>query len=278
MIVTASTVEDSGDLLSPTEIEDIVDTNSTGATSTKKKKKKKKKNRNTNDNDKKEVEVETAIVVEEEEEEETVAIVEEEEEEEEKTVNVAVEVEEQQQEQQQQQEEEETVANVVEEEEEEEKTVNVAVEEEVQQQEETSAVVVRKEAQKPMSPAVSLLEHGASVAGEEMDGSSVETVTENKKEVVAQVKKTSSHTVVSSVMDSRKAWGGQVKVKTDGPRIDSVIPYETLKSMRDGIDMTRKEEYLAADEFQTHFKQDIESFKKLPLWRQILLKKKVGLF
>ena len=243
MIVTASTVEDSRDLLSPTETEDIVDTNSTGATSTKKKKKKKKKNRNTNDNDKQEVEVETGGV---EEEEETVAIV------------------------------------VVEEEEEGEKTVNVAVEEGEQQQvqeqqEEISAVVVRKEAQKPMSPAVSLLEHGASVAGEELNGSSIETVTENKEELVAKVKKTSSHTVVSSVMDSRKAWGGQAK-KTDGPRIDSVIPYETLKSMRDGIDMTRKEEYLAADEFQAHFKQDIESFKKLPLWRQILLKKKVGLF
>lgn len=85
---------------------------------------------------------------------------------------------------------------------------------------------------------------------------------------------------VSSVMDSRKAWGGEVIQKCDGPRIDSVIPYETLKAMRveDGIDMTRKEEYLASDEFEQYFKQDIYSFKKLPMWRQIMLKKKVGLF
>ena len=86
--------------------------------------------------------------------------------------------------------------------------------------------------------------------------------------------------ITSSIIDSRKALGGELVQKSNGPRIDSVIPYETLKSLRseDGIDMTRKEEYLAAEEFEQQFKQDFESFKKLPMWRQIMLKKKVGLF
>lgn len=42
--------------------------------------------------------------------------------------------------------------------------------------------------------------------------------------------------------------------------------------------MTRREEYLSAEEFLVVFDQTLESFKKLAAWRQLNLKKKVGLF
>jgi hypothetical protein len=108
-------------------------------------------------------------------------------------------------------------------------------------------------------------------------------IVEEKEEKVVEknvADKEKETRITSSIIDSRKAWGGELVQKSNGPRIDSVIPYETLKSLRseDGIDMTRKEEYLAAEEFEQQFKQDFESFKKLPMWRQIMLKKKVGLF
>ena len=108
-------------------------------------------------------------------------------------------------------------------------------------------------------------------------------IVEEKEEKVVEMNvadKEKETRITSSIIDSRKACGGELVQKSNGPRIDSVIPYETLKSLRseDGIDMTRKEEYLAAEEFEQQFKQDFESFKKLPMWRQIMLKKKVGLF
>ena len=96
--------------------------------------------------------------------------------------------------------------------------------------------------------------------------------------VTSAEKKASSY-----MMDSRKAWDLSVAVgaeESKNAEITSVIPYETLKEMRaeDGIDMTRKECYLSSEEFQSCFNQDLEAFNKLPMWRRILLKKKVGLF
>jgi hypothetical protein len=99
-----------------------------------------------------------------------------------------------------------------------------------------------------------------------------------RRAVMSAEKKASSY-----MMDSRKAWDLSVAVgaeESKNAEITTVIPYETLKDMRaeDGIDMTRKECYLSAEEFQSCFNQDLEAFNKLPMWRRILLKKKVGLF
>ena len=96
--------------------------------------------------------------------------------------------------------------------------------------------------------------------------------------IVNAEKKASSY-----MMDSRKAWDLSVAVRAEESKnaeITNVIPYERLKEMRaeEGIDMTRKECYLSAEEFQSCFNQDLEAFNKLPMWRRILLKKKVGLF
>ncbi|KAK9840284.1 hypothetical protein WJX74_006866 [Apatococcus lobatus] len=58
------------------------------------------------------------------------------------------------------------------------------------------------------------------------------------------------------------------------------IEYEELKGMRaeDGLDMTRKEEYLNDAAFAKVFGQEREAYKKLPRWRQVLLKKQHKLF
>lgn len=45
-----------------------------------------------------------------------------------------------------------------------------------------------------------------------------------------------------------------------------------------GIDVANKEMYLADEEFLAIFEMKRETFEKLPKWRQVLLKKKVGVF
>jgi len=88
-------------------------------------------------------------------------------------------------------------------------------------------------------------------------------------------------TPISSSMDSRKAWCLDTSAvsKSEGG-VDKEIPYEELKNLRaeDGIDMTRREAYLSAEEFVKVFDQTREQFNQLAGWRQLALKKKVGLF
>lgn len=45
-----------------------------------------------------------------------------------------------------------------------------------------------------------------------------------------------------------------------------------------GIDVANKELYLEDEHFQAAFGKNREEYSKLPKWRQVLLKKKVGLF
>ena len=47
---------------------------------------------------------------------------------------------------------------------------------------------------------------------------------------------------------------------------------------QDGIDPTRREEYLTAPEFETVFGVSRETFKALPAWKRNQKKKDVGLF
>ena len=88
-------------------------------------------------------------------------------------------------------------------------------------------------------------------------------------------------TPISSSMDSRKAWCLDTSAvsKSEGG-VDKEIPYEELKNLRaeDGIDMTRREAYLSAEEFVKVFDRTREQFNQLAGWRQLQLKKKVGLF
>lgn len=46
----------------------------------------------------------------------------------------------------------------------------------------------------------------------------------------------------------------------------------------DGIDPSQKELYLSDEDFEAAFASDKASYGAKPKWRQILLKKKVGLF
>ncbi|KAK9823452.1 hypothetical protein WJX72_002867 [[Myrmecia] bisecta] len=64
------------------------------------------------------------------------------------------------------------------------------------------------------------------------------------------------------------------------PLGDTTFPVDELKAMTldAGIDMTRKEDYLTEEDFKKVFEQDRAAFKKLPLWRQQMVKKTVGLF
>ncbi len=50
------------------------------------------------------------------------------------------------------------------------------------------------------------------------------------------------------------------------------------KPFPEGVDASQREIYLSRDEFMSAFEMDIESFNKLPKWKRVTLKKKVGLF
>lgn len=54
--------------------------------------------------------------------------------------------------------------------------------------------------------------------------------------------------------------------------------YEDLKGFPEGVDPTRKEEYLDEASFKTVFGMDRSSFKALPKWKRDVAKKNVGLF
>lgn len=93
--------------------------------------------------------------------------------------------------------------------------------------------------------------------------------------------------VVSSksyVADSAKAWGGAATpVQVVGVKVqpgEKFYPYDELKELRldSGIDVTKKEAYLADEDFEKVFKKDRAAFLAQPAWRQQLQKKEVGLF
>lgn len=88
--------------------------------------------------------------------------------------------------------------------------------------------------------------------------------------------------------DAAKVWGTPLSAENSGSNVAELkfvplkdtFPYEELKGMRSdsGIDMTRKEDYLAAEEFAKVFGKERDAFKSQPLWRQHQAKKLVGLF
>lgn len=49
-------------------------------------------------------------------------------------------------------------------------------------------------------------------------------------------------------------------------------------SLPDGVDPTKKEQYLTEADFQKHMGMSKADFNKLPAWKGNVLKKKVGLF
>lgn len=58
------------------------------------------------------------------------------------------------------------------------------------------------------------------------------------------------------------------------------LPYDELVKMRleDGIDATRREDYLSEDEFAKVFGVSRDAFKQMPAWKQVQAKKKSNLF
>jgi hypothetical protein len=87
----------------------------------------------------------------------------------------------------------------------------------------------------------------------------------------------------SYLSDAAKAWGGIPVTLTEDETfktVETFIPYNKLKDMRaeDGLNMTKKEYYLAPEEFTKVFGLDMQAYLRLPLWRRQMLKKKVGLF
>lgn len=62
--------------------------------------------------------------------------------------------------------------------------------------------------------------------------------------------------------------------------LQDFLPYDDLLTMRleDGIDVTRKEDYLSEEEFTKVFGMNREAFLKTPAWKRQQAKKKVSLF
>lgn len=62
--------------------------------------------------------------------------------------------------------------------------------------------------------------------------------------------------------------------------LQDFIPYEELKALRveDGIDATRKEDYLSPSDFEAVFGMSREDFKNVPKWKQVAAKKKAQVF
>jgi len=60
---------------------------------------------------------------------------------------------------------------------------------------------------------------------------------------------------------------------------ETKYPYADLKSKRiEGVDPSRKEEYLTADEFKKVFSKTLEEFQAFPAWKKVREKKRVNLF
>ncbi|GLC37864.1 hypothetical protein PLESTB_001484200 [Pleodorina starrii] len=86
----------------------------------------------------------------------------------------------------------------------------------------------------------------------------------------------STHDTKNTINVSQLLKAGAFKMQP----LKDFVPYEELQRLRveDGIDATRKEDYLSDTDFQTVFGMDRDAFKKLPSWKQAQAKKKANLF
>ncbi|KIZ01524.1 hypothetical protein MNEG_6435 [Monoraphidium neglectum] len=84
------------------------------------------------------------------------------------------------------------------------------------------------------------------------------------------------HDLVNTANVAQVLQAGEFKLK---PGVD-VVPYAELKELRleDGLDVSRKEEYLSEEEFEVVFGMDKEDFQAMPPWKRINAKKAKGLF
>ena len=64
----------------------------------------------------------------------------------------------------------------------------------------------------------------------------------------------------------------------DTLNITTFYSLEELKAGMDGVDLTKREQYLSPEDFESMFGMSKEEFNGLRKWKQQLLKKKVGLF
>ena len=69
-----------------------------------------------------------------------------------------------------------------------------------------------------------------------------------------------------------------IKIKHDW--IDKTYPYERLigEDIPADVDPAKKETYLSDAEFEKKFGCDRQAFESSPSWKQVVLKKKLGLF
>lgn len=84
------------------------------------------------------------------------------------------------------------------------------------------------------------------------------------------------HDLVNTANVALVLQAGEFKMK---PGVD-FVSYEQLQELRleDGLDVSRKEEYLADAEFETVFGMDKAEFRAMPAWKRINAKKSKGLF
>ncbi|GBF95236.1 hypothetical protein Rsub_07951 [Raphidocelis subcapitata] len=84
------------------------------------------------------------------------------------------------------------------------------------------------------------------------------------------------HDLVNTANVALVLQAGEFKMK---PGVD-FVPYAQLQELRleDGLDVSRKEEYLSDAEFETVFGMDKADFKAMPAWKRINAKKSKGLF
>ncbi|MDP2439024.1 MAG: ankyrin repeat domain-containing protein [archaeon] len=62
------------------------------------------------------------------------------------------------------------------------------------------------------------------------------------------------------------------------PQVDKVVPYETIKTQRSGLDISCLEAYLSDEEFTAVFNLSKQDFYRLPAWKQTNMKRNVDLF
>ncbi|KIZ07269.1 hypothetical protein MNEG_0682 [Monoraphidium neglectum] len=84
------------------------------------------------------------------------------------------------------------------------------------------------------------------------------------------------HDLVNTANVALVLQAGEFKLR---PGVD-VVPYEELKELRleDGLDVSRKEEYLSNEEFTKIFGMEKDEFRAMPNWKRITVKKAKGLF
>ncbi|MED6169557.1 Villin-3 [Stylosanthes scabra] len=115
------------------------------------------------------------------------------------------------------------------------------------------------------------------------DAKSESTPSETEgSEEVAEVKETEEPTPGTGSNGNSEPKQENVEESNDTQDSQTVFTYEQLKaksgSHLSGIDLKRREAYLADNEFGTVFGMTKEAFYKLPRWKQDMLKKKHELF